>query len=137
APRGGALGPGETGTGTGGPGPRLRDHATRFEQAWQAGGPAELADFLPPAGDPQRLPCLHELVKVDLEMRWRRGQPVVLEYYLEKFPELRPASSLPPALVYEEYLVRHLHGDKPALSAYQGRFPGQFEEVNRMVGQQD
>ena len=54
---------------------RLQDLADRFEQAWKTGRPADPAGFLPPPGDPLRGPCLLELVKLDLEIRWLRGQP--------------------------------------------------------------
>ncbi len=116
---------------------RLQHCANRFEQAWKGGTAVDLSQFLPPAGDPLRDRCLHELVKVDLEMRWRSGQPVVLEYYLEKLPELGPAEALPVDLVYEEYLVRHRHGDKPTLSVYSARFPAQYEELARLVHDQN
>src|SRR5262249_35973048 len=42
-------------------------------------------------------------------------------------------SELSARLIYEEYRVRQLHGDKPDLSSYKRRFPRQFEEVQRLV----
>ncbi len=115
---------------------RLQRCANRFELAWKGGTAVDLGEFLPPTDDPLRNRCLHELIKVDLEMRWRGGQPVVLEYYLEKLPELGPAAGLPVDLIYEEYLVRHRHGDQPALSGYRARFPAQYEELARLVREQ-
>jgi serine/threonine protein kinase/formylglycine-generating enzyme required for sulfatase activity len=112
---------------------RLQGHTDRFEKAWKAGGPADPAQFLPPPGDPLRAPCLLELVKIDLEMRWRGGQPVVLDHYVEKFPELGPAQGLPVSLVAVEYLVRLHHGDRPALTLYQKRFPEQYEALQGLV----
>jgi serine/threonine protein kinase len=116
---------------------RLQRCANRFEQAWKGGAPADLTEFLPPAGDPLRRRCLHELVKVDLEMRWRSGQPVVLEYYLEKLPELGPSTGLPVEVILEEYLVRHRHGDRPTLAIYRARFPSQYEDLARQVADHD
>jgi hypothetical protein len=69
-------------------------------------------------------------------MRWRRGQPVGLEYYLDRHAELGPARSLPAALVFQEYQVRHCVGDRPALAAYQQRFPDQFEELGKLAMQE-
>src|SRR5262249_58901124 len=43
--------------------------------------------------------------------------------------------TLPP-LIYEEYRVRHMHGDKPPVTAYQERFPDDYEELKRLVQEQ-
>jgi serine/threonine protein kinase len=111
----------------------LQSCADRFEKAWEGSAAVELGKFLPPPGNPLRRMTLLELVKTDLEIRWRRGQIVGLEYYLEKFPELGTAGGLPAPLIYEEYRIRHLFGDKPAPALYQKRFPAQFPEVQRFI----
>ena len=67
---------------------RLQDLLDAFEGAWQLGEAPELAIFAPPLGDPLREVALPELVKSDLEIRWRHHQPVLLEEYLSQFPEL-------------------------------------------------
>src|SRR5947209_5107007 len=85
---------------------RLQDLADQFEKAWQQpqddSEPIDLGRFLPPVGDPLRAIALPELIKTDLEIRWRRGQVVGLEFYLDKFPELGASRSLSPQLIYEE-----------------------------------
>jgi hypothetical protein len=48
-------------------------------------------------------------------------------------PALGPARDLPAQRIYDEYAVRHRHGDKPALTAYQVRFPAQFGDVQRLI----
>ncbi|HYT94918.1 MAG TPA: serine/threonine-protein kinase, partial [Gemmataceae bacterium] len=116
---------------------RLQTHADRFEDACKAGQAVDLRAFLPPETDPLRRNCLHELIKLDLELRWRRGEAVTLSYYLEKFTELGPARSLPTSLLFEEFLVRHRHGDRPSLESYKARFPEQFEELARLVRERD
>ena len=88
---------------------RLQDLAERFEEGWS--DQVILASFLPPLGDVLRPVALQELIKADLEIRWRRKQNRLLEQYLIDFPELGECSSLPPELVYEEYRARQLHGD--------------------------
>src|SRR6266511_2300621 len=99
---------------------RLQDLLDPFEEAWHAadgpGSAVELERFLPPPGDALRLVALHELVKADLEFRWRHAQPALLESYLDRFPELGPARSLDARVVYEEYRVRRRHGGHPTLS---------------------
>src|SRR5436189_4330778 len=87
----------------------LQELADCLEEAWKKGSTVDLTRFLPPAGTPARSTILQELIKTDLECRWRNGQAVVLDYYLEKFPkELGSAQTLPPELVFEEYRIRHL-----------------------------
>jgi serine/threonine protein kinase/formylglycine-generating enzyme required for sulfatase activity len=112
---------------------QLQELADRFQRDWQDGKSVDLERFLPPAGSPHRPLVLHELILIDMEMRWQRGQVIGLEYYLEKFPDLGAARSLPPKLIAEEYRVRHRHGDRPALATYQRRFPDQFEAVRQLV----
>jgi hypothetical protein len=119
---------------------RLLDLADRFERAWREVGPqadsVDLDPFLPPPGDALRRVALHELIKTDLEIRWRRGQAMSLESYLQRFPELGAARSLPPHLIFEEYCVRHAYGDKPPLANYQSRFPDQYPVLQRLAQDQ-
>src|SRR5262249_47671584 len=106
---------------------RLQDLASRFEAAWQGTkDTVDLTTFLPPPEDPLRRVALCELIKSDLEERWRRGQIIGIESYLERFPELGTAVEVPASLIYEEYRARHLYGDKPPLAGYERRFGRQF-----------
>lgn len=114
----------------------LQDLASRFEKAWGRADSVDLQAFLPPPGDPLRRVALVELVKAELEIRWKRGQVVGLEAYLEKFPELGPAAQVSADLVYEEFRVRHLYGDRPPLASYQRRFPARFAELERLAAEQ-
>ena len=116
----------------------LRDLAAHFERAWTllpAGSVIlDFERFLPPQGTMLRTPALATLVKVDLAQRWRRGQRPTLEEYLQKYPELGTPLTVAPDLVAAEYQVRHQHGDRPALTVYQSRFPMQFPQLQNMVG---
>src|SRR2546430_15737821 len=96
----------------------------------------DLGQYLPAPGSPLRPVALHELIKTELEVRWKRGRPIALEYYAERYPELGGLGGLPAQLVYEEYRVRQMHGDRPQLAVYQNRFPAQFPELQRLVQQQ-
>jgi serine/threonine protein kinase len=115
---------------------RLQGMADRFEQACRGAGPVDLTEFLPPQGDPLRPVALQELIKTDLEIRWRHRQNVSLESYLARFPELGSAASLPAALIYEEYRARQLYGDRPPLDGYRGRFPAQFADLQKLARDQ-
>ncbi len=113
---------------------RVNAVASRFESACREEGLAEPAAFLPPPGDPARLRILKELVKIDLEVRWRLGRGLPLEDYARRFPELGPADALSVGLIVEEYRARHLYGDRPPLEGYARRFPSRFEELRRRLG---
>jgi hypothetical protein len=108
----------------------------RLDSAWQAAkDPATVVDlrsFLPASDNPLHAMALHELVKKDLANRWQRGRSITLEDYLQRFPELGRAETLPTALILAEYQARQRHGDKLPLAAYQIRFPRQFEELRRL-----
>src|SRR5262245_38448607 len=101
----------------------LQDLADRFEEAWQRNESIDWERYLPPAGDRLRPVALHELIKIDLEIRQRRHQGRRLEAYLQQFPELGQPKTLSPRLIYEEYRTRQLYGDKPPLTEYENRFP--------------
>jgi serine/threonine protein kinase len=116
----------------------LQQIADRFEKAWRKvadqGEPPDLARFLPPPQDPLRKVVLQELIKTDLEARWRRNLSTGIEFYLQRFSELGGAKELPASLLYEEYRIRHSYGDKPPVTAYQRRFPDQFSKFEKLVG---
>lgn len=69
---------------------KVQQAAELLEAAWnrapQGGQPPDLARFLPPPADPLRVIILHELIKTDLEICWRKGQPTSLENYAHACP---------------------------------------------------
>jgi hypothetical protein len=109
----------------------------RFESAWQSGTPPEIEAFLP-AGPADTPSFLHELVKIDLEYRWRRPEQGApgrrrrgpypdrprLEFYVKRIPRLGSLQQLPVDLIAEEYRVRWCWGDRPGQEEYAARFPG-------------
>jgi tetratricopeptide (TPR) repeat protein len=106
----------------------------RFEAAWCQGKPEPIEHFLPPPNDAGYRATLEELVHIDLEFSWKTGKPSgestfltgtrpgLVEAYLTRFPCLRESACVR-RLLEQEYLVRHLYGDRPAVSEYQARFP--------------
>jgi tRNA A-37 threonylcarbamoyl transferase component Bud32 len=108
----------------------------RFDLAWQEGPPPAIEKFLT-AGRVGQRRLLHELVKIDLEYRWRRpcsdppgpseNGPLpprpLLEDYVKRHARLGPRGQLPLALIAEEYRVRQRWGDRPGHAEYAGRFP--------------
>lgn len=59
-----------------------------FEEAQVREGHADLADFLPPPDHPDQREIVLELLRVDLEYRWLRGDPCAADRYRDRFPEL-------------------------------------------------
>jgi len=64
----------------------LDRHVAAFEVALRLDA-ADLAAYLPPRRGPGYLDVLIELIRVDLEWGWRRGQPKALAEYEARFPE--------------------------------------------------
>jgi serine/threonine protein kinase/formylglycine-generating enzyme required for sulfatase activity len=121
---------------------QIQELAERFgrecRQAAESGGAVDLRQYLPPEGNPLRPGALHRLIQVELEVRWQRGQAVLLESYLVQFPELGTSSTLPLELIYHEYRIRQLFGDRPKPDAYSQRFPEQFPQLMSLIqGQLD
>jgi hypothetical protein len=116
---------------------RVNDLADRLEVEWSQADTVALSPLLPAPNDPLRPAVLRELVKTDLEIRWKRGLPATLETYLESYPELAAAADDALAeLLYEEYRVRRLHGDSPPEQAYKARFPRLYDGLRRLLQEQ-
>ena len=112
---------------------RLQSLADTLHEAWKHATSVDLLRFLPPASDPLRRAALTELIKVDLTIRWQRQQPIFLETYLKRFPELGPAARLPQDLILEEFRARQMHGEPPQLDDYRRRFPTQYPAIERCM----
>jgi serine/threonine protein kinase len=112
---------------------RLGDRLARFEQACRQKADVPIDGFVFPTGDPLRGVGLRELIKTDLEVRWRNGQGILIESYVERFPELAQGSKHLPELLYEEYRVRKRFGDRPLLSTYLSRFPQHYHALQEML----
>src|SRR5438309_380003 len=84
-------------------------------------GTVDLNTLLPGPNDPLRPVVLYELVKIDMEFRWQRGEMITLEHYLATYPELGPAAELSPHLIFEEYRLSQQHGANTSLSVYRKR----------------
>lgn len=118
-------------------GARSHPLVEQFTRAWSSVKPGaegpDLRDYLPDPRNSQRPSILHELIKIDLEKRWHRGQQISIEEYLSRFPELGEPAAIPATLVYEEYRVRHENGVRVALETYQQRFPSQYAELRELI----
>jgi WD40 repeat protein len=89
---------------------------------WQQGEQPDVWAFLAGAG-PLPPDQVVAALAVDQQERWRRGERVWAEVYLEKCPALaeRPEGAL--ELIYGEFLLREQRGECPRPEEYVRRFP--------------
>jgi hypothetical protein len=124
-----------------------------FEDTWQGDTAPRIDDFLPSDannGDCPRVwnvaELLEELVKIDIEYRWRLrrklpdgcGRPTWggwgprLEDYAVRYRQLGTFDALSVELIGEEYRVRQQWGDRPALQEFLNRFPSQAGALRQL-----
>ena len=113
---------------------RVQQIIDRFVQAWeccQGDADVEITSYLPPDDDRDRPLVCCRLVGIDLQQRWRRGQTVLLEDYLQRYPELKTSPYLFAELLHEEYVVRRQYDPSVEISSYQVRFPDHYHALVR------
>ena len=113
----------------------LEGWLVEFDLSWDEGRLAQWVHRLPPRGDRLRRPALIEMLKIDLERRWQRGQRAGVEAYLKALPELGPPDHLPADLLLAEYEARRQCGASADLAEFARRFPRQADELRRLVRQ--
>ncbi len=92
-----------------------------YEDASHTGWPV-LEDLVNDLSPELRVSALKELVAVELERRWKSGQQVSVEQYLQQFPELNHSSEVLQDLYRAEYEARHLSGDRPNVDEFKRRY---------------
>ena len=93
-----------------------------FEDAWRSGQQPAIEDFLPSA-EAERSALRVELVHVNLEYRLQGGQPVRVERYLERYPELAADQDAIIDLITSEFSVRCQLDPAVEVEEYSRRFP--------------
>jgi eukaryotic-like serine/threonine-protein kinase len=113
----------------------LAERVETFLAEWETmAAPPALAEHLPADPPVLRQLTLIELIKVDLELRWKENFPKRIEDYVAEFPELDSETGPPADLVYEEYHVRRAAGDAVEATEYFERFPQQESRLRRLMG---
>jgi eukaryotic-like serine/threonine-protein kinase len=104
------------------PGLELDDFVREYEAAWARGERVELTAYLPEPGHPLHRSVLRELICIDLEYHWARGEPRHVDDYRHSFPDLfRDQDSLD-AIAFEEYRQRRQAGEDATPQEYARRF---------------
>ena len=93
-------------------GQHLKSVCDRFHFAWEK--TPRVADFLDDVKDSDRAPLLVELISIDLEHRWKRGERRGIESLLDDWPELKADTSARYELVWSECQLRVWNGERPS-----------------------
>ena len=93
-----------------------------FEAARDRDDAALIGAFLPDPGHAHYLPILCELVRVDLELRWGRGDRPTLAEYRTEYPELFDDPALADEVTFEHDRLRQqsARGGPPSLAGRPG-----------------
>ena len=75
-------------------------------------------------------PLLSRL-RADQSERWRRGESVRVEHYLEHYPDLADDAAVLLDLIHAERLYRLQSGEQPSLEEYLKRFPPHADALRR------
>eukprot|EP00913_Durusdinium_trenchii_P023463 g22041.t1 len=106
-----------------------------FDTSWSPEALPDVAKSISPNLAPARTSILEELVKIDIERRWKSGTGRELEEYLVEFPELGTRETVSAALIQTEYESRKRSAAPVSIKEIHTRFPGQFDEVKFLMRQ--
>ena len=119
-----------------------------FAQNWASSAePPSIDSSLLSADGASRRELLVELIKIDVENRWRVHQrhddtvasldsdasnttPRLIEHYVDAYPQISQSNLVD--LLCFEFQLRHRWGDMPSIASYQARFPQLKELANRL-----
>src|SRR4051794_40992221 len=76
-------------------------------------------------------PDLLSHLRADVSRRWRSGDPVRVESYLEQYPHLASDADAVLELIGTEFLVRDERGEAPGVEELVARFPQHADAVRR------
>jgi len=96
---------------------RIDRYVAAFESACRAQASLELDRFLPEVGDPLRELVACELIRVDLECRWERGESPGLDQYRRRFAAVFANPQLAAKLDFE--LRRQCCATRPSVTSNQ------------------
>jgi tetratricopeptide (TPR) repeat protein/tRNA A-37 threonylcarbamoyl transferase component Bud32 len=102
--------------------------AHRLWRLWEQGRQPELANFLTTAGPLGPLD-LAAVLRVDQQQRWRLGQHIPAEQYLQGYPEVAADAEAALDMVYAEFRLRRELGPAMEVEAFLGRFPDLAEQL--------
>jgi predicted ATPase len=108
------------------------DRLRAFEEAWRQGKAPAIDDYRA-APLSARHSLLLELACVDLEFRLKAGEPVRVENYLTRYPELAGDRAAALELIEAEYALRRLRREDVRFDEYRARFPDFAEQLRKRL----
>lgn len=108
----------------------LHSYLDAFESIYYRDGSVKLEDHLPSHDHPLYLQILKEMVCVDLEFAWERGETATTGDYLDRFPELRNDAYLLAAVVQEELRQRREAGENPKPADFERLYNVDLSEID-------
>jgi tetratricopeptide (TPR) repeat protein len=110
----------------------VQSPAARWLRRWQQGDAGNLDAFLASAGP---LPAEQVVAVLLVEQceRWRRGQFIPAEIYLDQHPEVQANAEAAVELIYGEFLFRERRGEAPTSAEFAGRFPRYADWLDRQI----
>jgi serine/threonine protein kinase len=108
-----------------------------FQRLWHGDLLAEAHHQLSSAPDGLRRFALIEMVKIDLDRQWQRGQRQTLESYLRTYPDIGDSGTVPVRLIEAELKARAAAGEAVDLAAVQNRFPQRVGELGTLFARDE
>ncbi|MFO0876195.1 MAG: serine/threonine-protein kinase [Gemmataceae bacterium] len=109
----------------------------RFDRAWQQHGYPDLTSYLPGHDDPARRSTLLDLIRIDLEYRWKSENGCLIEEYLARHPEVAADPDALVELIAWEYELRQRLESAPTVDEYARRFPQLAEQLAERLARID
>ena len=91
----------------------------RFESSWTVHARPEIKDYLPPVNHQDYLRTLVELARCDLEFAWEAGLQESARDIVDTFPALDKCATSRQEIAFEEYRMRHSHGESISKETFQ------------------
>lgn len=107
----------------------LQSPAQMLWDRWQTGGQIDLTEFIKAHCDLSSSELI-SIVLVDQHQQWMRGNAVVAEGYIERFPWIQMDRSAALDLIYREYLLREQYGQVQTDEQFIERFPEFAEQLS-------
>jgi tetratricopeptide (TPR) repeat protein len=102
--------------------------ADRLRQLWREGRLPDLDDFLAAVG-PLSAHTLGAIVRVDQAARWCKGEPVLVEDYLRRFPAVASDPGETGQLILNEFILAESRGRSPDPEEFLRRFPAHADAL--------
>ena len=106
--------------------------AEQYRSLWLLDRAPALADFLAGYDDYSQEELL-EIIEIDRAERWRRGERITAEQYLNEYSLLCDDEEAALVLIYGEFFLRKELGESPSLKDFLTRFPQHARRLQDQV----